>query len=109
MRAFYTANLLTSFEATDSFTTEPYEAAWASEAIYFVRLEASSAADPTVQCRLQISPDGVSWLDEGTTLTVGELGDHFVRATHFGGWLRLFINVPSGQTRRLSVHLALKE
>ena len=46
--------------------TDPYEAGWAQEAIIFVRaLAASGVAGCTA--RVQISPDGMRWTDEGTT------------------------------------------
>ena len=48
------------------YQTEPYEAAWAGEAIFFVRsLEASGTAKGC-EAAVQISPDGVHWCDEGT-------------------------------------------
>ena len=49
-----------------SFATEPAEAAWANEAIFFVRvLESEGPLDGAV-ARAQLSPDGMHWCDEGT-------------------------------------------
>ena len=49
-----------------NFATEPAEAAWANEAIFFVRvLESEGPLDGAV-ARAQISPDGMHWCDEGT-------------------------------------------
>lgn len=110
IRESYTAVVERNRVWTGSFATEPYEAAWASEAIFFVRtLEASGMPDP-VQARVQISPDGMRWCDEGMLLSLpGEPdGLAFVRVSHFGGWLRLAGELPAGAQLKIIVYLALK-
>ena len=93
-----------------SFETEPYEAAWAREAIFFVRtLEAS---EPAAGCcaRVQISPDGMHWCDEGTEVLLScEPGVTFGRVGHFGGYLRLAGELAGGAEVKVIVYLALKE
>jgi len=93
-----------------SFEAEPCEAAWASEATYFVRLLAVSGSLVGVEARVQVSPDGMHWCDEGTTLTVPSTSDTvtFTRVRHFGGWLRLVGELSPGIELRVIVYLVLK-
>ena len=44
MRQFYTAVVERKETVSEGFTTHPYEAAWASEAIFFVRIEEAGAS-----------------------------------------------------------------
>ena len=45
--------------------SEPYEAGWAREAVIFVRaLKAPKGEQP--MARVEISPDGMRWMPEGT-------------------------------------------
>ncbi len=92
------------------FATEPYEVGWAAEAVFFVRIEEPSPEDSIVRSRVQLSADGINWVDEGSSLTSEGLGTTFVRVSHFGGWLRLkgAVSSATGQAR-LSIQLALKE
>jgi len=98
-------------EFTDQLQTHPYEVAWASEAIFFLRVEELSGESPELDAAVQISVDGVNWVDEGTTLgPVGEEGDYFAKVSHFGGWLRLSGKVRGDNARFiLTVQLVLKE
>ena len=54
------------------FVTEPYEAGWSHEAIFFVRMLRVEAANSSsliaVELQVQISPDGIHWCDEGSRL-----------------------------------------
>lgn len=87
------------------YTTEPYEAAWASDALFFVQCHTEGA--PAHHARVQISPDGMRWCDEGTTLEVpsGELTH--ARVSRFGGWLRLAGDT-GGDEVTLTVYLVLE-
>lgn len=116
MRHFQTAIVERKEIFQDTFATHPFECAWASEAIFFLRVEAISGGRATINGRVQISADGVRWIDEGTTFDpMAETGDSFVRVRHFGGWLRLAgrIEGPEGTSEgpaaTLTVQLALKE
>jgi hypothetical protein len=71
------------------FTTFPYECGWADEAIYFVTAEDRTPSGTRLDLRVQISADGLRWLDEGTACTLEGPGSTFVRLSHFGGFLRL--------------------
>lgn len=109
MRHFHTAVVERRELFSGAFETQPHEAAWASEAIYFVRVE-EVVGQGALRAAVQISVDGTRWLDEGTVLEdVSGEGDHFVRVRHFGGWLRLRGQVGGGASFRLTVQLALKE
>jgi len=91
--------------------TEPYEAGWAREAIFFVRALESNGGLQGAQAQVQISPDGIHWIDEGTAFQLpagaGSLG--FGRVSHFGGYLRLRARLPDGAALRVMATLSLKE
>ena len=93
-----------------NFATEPAEAAWANEAIFFVRvLESEGPLDGAV-ARAQLSPDGMHWCDEGTVFPLpadaGKTG--FCRLRHFGGWLRICGELPPGAALTVIAYLVLK-
>ncbi len=106
LRRSYTAVIDRNATWSGSFATEPYEASWASEAIFFIRsLDGNSRH---VHARVQISPDGIHWCDEGTDIRLPDKDTtSYCRVVHFGGWLRLV-----GQTEddvTVMVTLCLKE
>lgn len=91
-----------------SFFTEPFESAWASEAIFFLSVEELESA--TLRARVQISPDGIHWVDEGTVSeSLSGTGLSFLRLRHFGGWLRLACDLDTAGKVRVLIHLILKE
>ncbi len=109
LRRSYTAVVERNTRWQGAFATEPYEAAWASEAIFFLRaLDVSPNFAATA--RVQISADGIHWADEGTsfTLPAGKDAVSFVKVKHFGGWLRLRGETSAGAITVL-VSLVLKE
>ena len=89
--------------------TEPWEVGWATEAVFFVRVLERETPTAGAQLRVQLSPDGMQWVNEGTTLA--DEGEPLIwgRIRHFGGWLRLTGEVPTGQRLRVIVYLSLKE
>ena len=116
MRRSYTAVVARNEPLTGDWATEPYEAGWASEALFFVRLLVDGApptgAPPSLElpAPAQLSPDGMLWLDEGTTLPPLEGGAAFLRLRAFGNWLRLAGSRPAGAAPvNVSVYLVLKE
>ena len=118
LRRSYTAVVERNVIWQGDFATEPYEAAWASEAIFFVRaLEVSPTTLPygTVVsggARVQISADGIHWANEGTAfdLPIEKDAVVFCRVKHFGGWLRLVGNMYEDTSIiPVLVSLALKE
>ncbi len=102
--------------------TEPYEAGWATEAVIFVRaLGIERAADATdgdggdddaspPDVRVQMSADGMRWIDEGTSFPVPETTalDTFTRVSHFGNWLRVATELPAGVAMKVLVTVHLK-
>jgi hypothetical protein len=109
MRHFYMTVIQRRDDYEGAFATEPFEAAWAGEAIFFVRVE-KIHAETVVNARVQISADGLNWIDEGTALAPQSAeGDSFIRVSHFGGWLRLAGEVSGSGPAQLTVQLALKE
>jgi hypothetical protein len=108
MRQSHTAVVERDVIWSGAFETEPYEASWAREAIFFVRtLDASGATE----ARVQISPDGMRWCDEGTVIALCEEVDGvaFGKVSHFGTFLRLVGELPEGVEMRVIVYLSLKE
>ncbi|RYF61029.1 MAG: hypothetical protein EOO27_03675 [Comamonadaceae bacterium] len=91
--------------------TEPYEAGWAREAIVFLTsLRAAGLAAGNQAARVQMSPDGMRWADEGTTLDIPiqANGVSMARLRHFGNWLRVVADVPAGGEAAVVVTLHLK-
>ena len=111
MRQFHTAHLEIKRDFTEDFQTHPYECGWATEAIFFIRVENLSGEDPLLEAEAQISADGIIWVDEGTAFSpISAKGLYYIRLRHFGGWLRLNCRISGAGARfRLLVNVALKE
>ena len=91
--------------------SEPYEAGWASEAIVFVRaLKPPTLTGQTAEARVEISPDGIRWVAEGTRLPLPSALDEttFARVSHFGNWLRVSADLEPGSEITVLVTLQLK-
>src|ERR1700754_897023 len=97
MRHSTTAIVARNETWTGVSATEPYEAGWASEVVIFVRaLRDTSGA--SAKARVQISPGGMRWVDEGT----------FARLGHFGNWVRIAATLPEGSEARVLVTIHAK-
>lgn len=108
MKQFYTVVLDRFKDVIENYETEPYEVGWANEAMFFVRIHKLSAK-AIVNARVQISYDGIVWIDEGTSFSpMNAAGDYFARVTHFGGWLRLALEVNKGESLNTTLSLVLK-
>ena len=107
----YTAVVERAQPLSADFATEPYEAGWAREALIFIRIRQDTEGSPTVRARVQISPDGLHWADEGTHFSaIEQPGVYFVRVREFGTWLRVAGSVdPGGAEAKALVYIALKE
>ena len=115
MRESFTAVLERNRTLAGEFATEPYEAAWAAEARWFVRTLKRSDTGTRLRVTTQISPDGLHWcdLDAGREIT-GDLESW--ESAGFGGWLRLKGTVEAGAgpepgtgpTATVMIYLALK-
>jgi hypothetical protein len=104
----FTAVIEKNSTFTGPFDTEPYEAAWAREARWFIRaidLQGALSITP------QISPDGLFWCNEGRDpLVIREPGLHSFTLREFGGWLRLHGDVTGEQAKtKVLIYLVLKE
>ncbi len=110
MRNFQTVVLERMSWFAGGFRTEPYECGWASEAMFVVRVHEIEGS-PVLRATVQLSVDGIEWMDDDTCLPrIDRVGSFFVRVTHFGGWLRLDGAVAGdGARARLTVYLVLKE
>lgn len=109
MRESTTAILARNEAWSGNVATEPYEAGWASELVIFVRaLRAGSAGGAMAQ--VQISPDGIRWVNEGTLVQVPEGQDEvqFARLAHFGNWIRLAATLPENAEVRVMVTVHAK-
>lgn len=100
-----------STELADAFRTEPFEAGWASEARWFLRiLERTEATSSSLTLTTQISPDGLHWCDhESSTLqVVPEQEVITLPLREFGSWLRLVGHVDDGTVLKAMIYLSLK-
>jgi hypothetical protein len=95
---------------TGSAATEPYEAGWAKEAIVWFRALHVEGSISGLKARVQISPDGMRWADEGATIALTGKPDAiaFARVREFGNWLRLAVDLPAGVTLKPLVTITLK-
>ena len=94
---------------TGAAATEPYEAGWADEAVVFVRALRPAVGRPG-RARIELSPDGMRWVREGTEfdLPTGQDEVTFARVDRFGTWLRVAADLPEGASLTVLVTLHLK-
>ena len=96
---------------TRDFETEPYECAWASEARWFIHVAELEGDGASLSARVQVSPDGLAWCDEGSAFEpMSAPGMYSLAVRDFGGWLRLDCGLDGADPRvRLMIYLVLKE
>ena len=106
----YTAVIARGEDWSDGSTTEPYEASWAREAIIIVRTLETGTLKPGAKAHVQISLDGMRWVDEGTSLDIPTEVDgiSMARIGHFGHYLRLKAEMPDDMTGFMLATLSLK-
>jgi hypothetical protein len=109
MRESQTAVVARNERWTGAVATEPYEAGWAREAVIFVRALANAKGKPG-RARVEISPDGMRWVAEGTSFPLPTKADAvtFARLAHFGNWLRVTATLPKGAALTVLVTYHLK-
>ncbi|MDQ0614441.1 hypothetical protein QF046_002082 [Microbacterium sp. W4I4] len=91
--------------------TEPFEVAWAGEARWYVQF-LRPAPGSRVEFRVQISPDGLTWIDhDGVEPVASEaVGMLSIPVTGIGHWLRLRSEQTTGdEAPMLRIYLELKE
>ncbi|MHA1564672.1 MAG: hypothetical protein ACTSX7_05105, partial [Alphaproteobacteria bacterium] len=78
--------------------------------IFFLRALKVEGNLQDTRANIQISADGIHWVDEGSSLAMptqpGEVT--FVRIGHFGGFLRLTASLPEGAEIQIVASLNLK-
>lgn len=89
--------------------SEPYEAGWAHEAVFFIRA-IKEPIGPAPKGRVEISPDGMHWVHEGTEFTMPSERDGIAvaRLRGFGNWLRVAAQFEDGAECTVLVTLHLK-
>ena len=94
---------------TGNVATEPYEAGWAREAVFFIRALKQPAGAPGTAW-IELSPDGMHWVREGTELNTPAERDGIAlaRLTTFGNWLRVAGRFEDGAECTVLVTLHLK-
>lgn len=89
--------------------SEPYEAGWAETALIFVRaLKPGLGAKG--RAHVEISPDGMHWLREGTSFDLPFDQDEitYARVRDFGNWLRISAELDADCAVTVLVTLHLK-
>ena len=106
----YTAVIARGEDWVDGSTTEPYEASWAREAIIMVRTLETGTLAAGARAHVQMSLDGMRWVDEGTTLPMPQSTeqDSCARIAHFGNWLRIVTELPADVATKVLVTVHLK-
>jgi hypothetical protein len=111
MRQSQSAVMERGVELEGVHETEPFEVAWAGEARWYVQF-LRPAPGSEVEIRVQISPDGITWVDhESQAPVVSEaVGLLSIPVDRFGHWLRLRTELTSGtDAPLLRIYLELKE
>ena len=111
LRRSFTAVIEKNTTWSSNFETEPYEAGWAVESRWFIRVMSMEGADAALVVTPQISPDGLFWCDEGrASLVMSKTGLYSFPLREFGNWLRLRAEVAgSNASVKVMVYLVLKE
>jgi hypothetical protein len=111
MRNFHMVVLERFKEGSGEFATEPYEAGWASEALFFIRHHEISGQNSAIHARVQISADGIEWIDRGIAFPdINAPGNYYLDVDRFGGWLRLVCDTEGADCAyKMTIQLSLKE
>ena len=68
MQKTYTSVLARRVRIDGDFATLPYEAGWASEAVFFIQTE---GAHPALEIAVEVSPDGINWIRRSRPVELG--------------------------------------
>jgi|SRR5690625_3251675 len=111
MRLFNASHLEVKKYFKEDFTTNPYEAGWASECIFFIMVEDLKGSECSLVADVEISHDGMVWVREGTqSENINNEGLYFIKVKHFGNWLRLNCRINGVNPEfKLNIQIALKE
>ncbi len=90
--------------------SEPYDVAWAGEAVIFLRSLGAEGTPELARAWVQISPDGMRWVDEGSVLPIPRVDEvSSVRIRNFGTYLRIMTVLPEGASFKALLTISLKE
>lgn len=92
---------------SSDYSTLPYEAGWAAEAVFFVQAEGEH---PELAVAIEVSPDGISWIRRGTSnVLAADQPLLELPVTMFGNWLRLSVTgATEAAPARILIHVNLK-
>ena len=105
MKEFYTVVLDRLKEIDCTYSSEPYEAGWADEAIAFIRVHKIEEGK-RLSAKIEISPDGIEWVEDGGSCVIETEGISFIKLANFGGWLR--ISLDGNSKAAITSYVALK-
>lgn len=110
MRESITAVVARGDTWTGVTASEPYDVAWAGEAVIFLRSLGAEGHPEQARAWVQISPDGIRWVDEGGILPIPRVDEiSSVRVRNFGTYLRVMTVLPEGSSFKALLTLSLKE
>lgn len=90
--------------------SEPYDVAWAGEAVIYLRSLGAVGNPEEARAWVQISPDGIRWVDEGSMLPIPAVDEiSSVRIRNFGTFLRVMTVLPEGASFKALLTISLKE
>ena len=103
----YTSVLARRVRISADYATLPYEAGWATEAVFFTQAEGDH---PELRVTTEISPDGINWIRRGEIQTIGDADPMAANAlTCFGNWVRVVVTgATPEQPARVLIHANLK-
>jgi hypothetical protein len=92
---------------SSDYSTLPYEAGWATEAVFFVQAE---GRHPALAIAAEVSPDGINWIRRGSPLVMpGAESLVELPLANFANWLRLTVTGATVETpARILIHVNLK-
>ena len=107
MQKTYTSVLARRVRIDGEFSTLPYEAGWASEAVFFVQAEGEH---PDLAIVVEVSPDGIHWIRRGVPVVLAaDAAIAELPVTAFGNWLRVTVSGAAPDAgARILVHVNLK-
>jgi hypothetical protein len=107
LRRNYTSVVARRVRIDGDYSTPPFEAGWAGEAVVFVQAEGDH---PDLHLLAQVSPDGLAWVSRGPGVVL-PAGEDIAELplTVFGNWLRISITgASSSAPARILVHINAK-
>ena len=106
MQTTNTSVLTRRVRISGEYSTLPYEAGWATEALFFVQAEGEH---PDLHVTAEVSPDGIAWRPRAEATLASDETIIDLPLGMFGNWLRLRVTGAGPDTpARILVHVNLK-